>query len=98
MTGPMEYSRADLTLEPTQMEAFVSSMPELRPSQIAGIDVVRVLRTDGVKFELADDAWLLLRASGTEPLVRVYAEAPTMGVVDDLLAEGSALARGHRPN
>jgi len=98
MTGPMEYSRADLTLEPTQMEAFVSSMPELRPSQIAGIDVVRVLRMDGVKFELADDAWLLLRASGTEPLVRVYAEAPTMGVVDDLLAEGLALARGHRPN
>lgn len=94
MTGPMEYSRVDLTLEPAQMEAFVSGMPGLQPSQIAGVDVLRVLRTDGVKFELADDAWLLLRTSGTEPLVRVYAEAPTMGVVDDLLAAGSALARG----
>lgn len=94
MTGPMEYSRVDLTLEPRQMEAFVSAIPDLHPSQIAGVDVLRVSHTDGVKFELADDAWLLLRTSGTEPLVRVYAEAPTMGVVDDLLAAGSAFARG----
>ena len=94
MTGPMEYSRVDLTLEPRQMETFVSAIPDLRPSQIAGVDVLRVSHIDGVKFELADDAWLLLRTSGTEPLVRVYAEAPTMGVVDDLLAAGSAFARG----
>ncbi|MCL4554543.1 MAG: phosphoglucomutase/phosphomannomutase family protein, partial [Actinobacteria bacterium] len=61
---------------------------------IAGIPVLRIDRTDGIKFLLADDAWLLLRTSGTEPLVRVYAEASTMGVVDDLLDAGVTFARG----
>ena len=55
---------------------------------------VEVISADGIKFLLADDAWLLLRPSGTEPLVRIYAEAGTMGVVDDLLAAGKALVMG----
>jgi phosphomannomutase len=50
------------------------------------------IRADGIKFLLPDDAWLLMRASGTEPLVRIYAEASSLGVVDDLLAAGRALA------
>jgi phosphomannomutase len=58
------------------------------------VPVLDIVRADGVKFLLADDAWLLLRPSGTEPLVRVYAEAPSAGVVDDLLAAGRALVEG----
>ncbi len=52
------------------------------------------MRTDGIKFFLPDDAWLLLRPSGTEPLVRVYAEASNMGVVDELIAAGKTLVTG----
>ncbi len=91
LTGPMEYGRIDVRLEPAVRDAFVASMPALAPSTIAGLEVGDVIRIDGVKFLLPDDAWLLLRASGTEPLVRIYAEASSAGVVDDLLAAGRAL-------
>jgi alpha-D-glucose phosphate-specific phosphoglucomutase len=94
LTGPMEYSRVDLRLDPAVKDAFVARMPDLAPASIAGLDVHEIIRTDGVKFLLPDDAWLLLRTSGTEPLVRVYAEASSAGVVDDLLDAGRALVTG----
>ncbi len=94
LTGPMEYGRVDLKLTRPVMDAFVASMPTIEPAELAGIVVNEVSRVDGIKFLLADDAWLLLRTSGTEPLVRVYAEASSAGVVDDLLAAGRALVEG----
>ena len=92
ITGPMEYGRSDLTLESGVKDAFVASWTDLAPKTIAGLEVRAILREDGIKFLLPDDAWLLMRASGTEPLVRVYAEAPSAGVVDDLLAAGRDMA------
>ena len=64
------------------------------PDEIAGAQVLEVVRVDGVKFLFAHDAWLLLRPSGTEPLVRVYAEAPEAELVAGLLAAGRALVEG----
>jgi phosphomannomutase len=92
LTGPMEYGRNDLRLDPAAKDAFVATWPDFAPAEIAGLPVQRIGREDGVKFFLPDDAWLLLRSSGTEPLVRVYAEASSAGVVDDLLAAGRAFA------
>lgn len=94
LTGPMEYGRVDLRLTQESMAGFVGRMPSLEPATLGGLEVREVLRVDGVKFLLPDDAWLLMRTSGTEPLVRVYAEASSMGVVDDLLAAGRALVEG----
>jgi phosphomannomutase len=94
ITGPMAYNRIDLKLSPEVKDAFLARAPELTPSEIAGVPVLDIVRTDGVKFLLADDAWLLLRPSGTEPLVRIYSEAPSAGVVDDLLAAGRAMVEG----
>ncbi len=91
LTGPMEYGRVDLTLEPAVKDAFAAAMPDLAPAVMAGLEVREIVRVDGIKFLLPDDAWLLLRTSGTEPLVRVYAEAPNFGVVDALLAAGRTL-------
>lgn len=91
LTGPMEYNRVDLRLDPAVKDAFAARMPTLAPDTVAGLRVHDIDRRDGVKFLLDDDCWLLMRLSGTEPLVRVYAEAPTAGVVDDLLAEGRAM-------
>jgi phosphomannomutase len=92
VTGPMEYGRNDLHLDAAVKDAFVASWPELAPAEIAGLPVKSILREDGIKFLLPDDAWLLMRASGTEPLVRVYAEASTMQTVDALLTAGRAMA------
>ncbi|MDR3685360.1 MAG: phosphoglucosamine mutase [Coriobacteriia bacterium] len=94
ITGPMEYNRVDLKITPEVKQAFLDRAASLDPGDIAGVPVLDIVRADGVKFLLADDAWLLLRPSGTEPLVRVYAEAPSAGVVDDLLAAGRALVQG----
>jgi phosphomannomutase len=94
ITGPMAYNRVDLRLTPEVKEAFLERAATIEPTSVAGVDVLGIQRIDGIKFLLADDAWLLLRPSGTEPLVRVYAEAPSAGVVDDLLAEGKAIVLG----
>ena len=94
LTGPMEYGRIDLKLDPRVLDAFVASWPTLAPTSVAGLDVRDIARADGIKFLLPDDAWLLMRASGTEPLVRIYAEASSAGVVDDLLAAGRSMAEG----
>lgn len=94
LTGPMEYGRIDLKLDPSVRDRFVSEVPTLAPDQIAGLPVLDIVRIDGIKFLMPDDAWLLLRSSGTEPLVRVYAEAPGAGIVDELLAAGRALVLG----
>ena len=92
--GTMEYGRFDTKLDPAVMERFVASMPTLAPATLAGLEVREIIRTDGIKFLMPDDAWLLLRTSGTEPLVRVYAEAADFAQVDALLAAGRMLVDG----
>ena len=89
--GPHEYQRVDLHPEPSKMPAVVKSLAEDDPSEIAGLKVEKIDRTDGTKFLFADDAWLLLRASGTEPVVRVYAEASSQEKVSALIAAGLGL-------
>ena len=63
------------------------------PDRVAGIPVSEVKRLDGVKLIGRDDSWLLFRRSGTEPIVRVYAESPAAGRVNRLLAFGVALVK-----
>lgn len=94
LVGTMEYGRTDLTLDPAVMDRFRAAMPALAPSVLAGLEVREIIRADGIKFLLPDDAWLLLRTSGTEPLVRVYAEAADFAQVDALLAAGRMLVDG----
>lgn len=94
VTGPMEYGRVDLRLTQPQVEKLRADLPTLSADTLAGLPVNEIDRMEGAKFLMPDDAWLMLRGSGTEPLVRVYAEAPTMGMVDELLAAGKALVLG----
>lgn len=94
LTGPMEYGRLDLKLSTEVVDSFRARSGSFAPDTLGGLPVREVSRVDGVKFFFADDAWMLLRTSGTEPLVRIYAEAPSAGVVDDLIAAGRALVEG----
>ena len=60
-------------------------MPTYTADEVCGKRVVDVDRRDGVKLLLEGDAWVMMRPSGTEPLVRVYAEAATTDEVEQLL-------------
>ncbi len=88
--GPHAYARHDIHLARDTYDAERRRILDLlaanQPSEVAGVKVDRVRSDDGFKFYLADGSWVLLRASGTEPLVRVYAEAATNGDVEARLA------------
>ncbi|MGC9399566.1 MAG: phosphoglucomutase/phosphomannomutase family protein [Anaerolineae bacterium] len=91
--GPARYARTDLPLKrPVPKVEMVKRLSEQAPAELAGQSVVEVSTVDGVKYTLADDAWLLIRPSGTEPVLRVYAEAPTDAEVAMLLAYGAEVA------
>jgi phosphomannomutase len=69
-------------------------LTEGKPPSIAGIQVVEMQSVDGVKYILEDDSWLLIRPSGTEPVLRVYSEGRTPEVVEGLLNFGEQVAAG----
>jgi alpha-D-glucose phosphate-specific phosphoglucomutase len=91
--GPAQYARTDLKLtRPVAKRAMVKLLVDAAPAAIAGVSVEDVQTTDGVKYYLADGSWLLIRPSGTEPVLRVYAEAPADDRVKALLHFGEEMA------
>jgi alpha-D-glucose phosphate-specific phosphoglucomutase len=91
--GPAFYQRTDLRLShPVSKEAMSRSLVEEAPAEIGGEKVVRISTVDGVKYLIADGSWLLIRPSGTEPVLRVYAEGRTPQMVQDLLGYGEQVA------
>ncbi|HEV1997561.1 MAG TPA: phosphoglucomutase/phosphomannomutase family protein [Candidatus Dormibacteraeota bacterium] len=87
--GPHAYDRQDITLERDRFAAVkeetYARFERQTPGEIAGRKVVRSRSDDGFKFYFEDGSWVLLRFSGTEPLLRVYSEAPTKQQVDELI-------------
>jgi phosphomannomutase len=103
IAGPSFYLRTDVHVDregyPALKERVLVELNEHAPSSIAGQALVRAeaLSTgDGFKFWTEDGSWLLVRFSGTEPLVRVYAEATSAELRDAILAEGGSLVRSDR--
>ena len=91
--GPAHYARQDLALDrPVNKEEITTRLADDAPGKIGGVTVERVQRNDGVKYLMDDGAWLLIRPSGTEPVLRVYAEAPQISAVDALLKFGQTIA------
>jgi len=89
LVGPHAYNRHDLTFprdgyEERKAEIY-ERMKALKPDTLAGTRVVRIRDDDGFKFYLEDGSWVLMRMSGTEPLMRVYSEAPTPQRVAELI-------------
>lgn len=86
MTGYQHaYDRLDLTLKSmTERNEAMARVQE--PFPIAGHEVVSVDRRDGIKWLLSGNAWVMFRASGTEPVLRIYAEAANAEHVHCLLS------------
>lgn len=91
--GPACYARRDLRLRhPVAKHEMVQRLTDSAPAHLNGQTVRQVDTRDGVKYRLADDSWLLIRPSGTEPVLRVYGEAPDQKGVDALIQAGRELA------
>ena len=92
--GPTFYRRDDIRLKGfVSKEDMVKRLIEHAPDKIAGESVIKIDDYDGVKYHLADDGWLLIRVSGTEPVLRVYAEATSEAAVKAMLETGRKLAQ-----
>jgi len=91
--GAAHYDRLDLRLPDMaargRLEARLAEAP---PTEVAGLAVQELIRTDGVKLRLGPSHWLMLRFSGTEPLLRLYCEAPSLERVNAVLAWARQLA------
>jgi phosphomannomutase len=101
LAGPSFYRRIDVHVERALYDGvkarLLLDLAATPPTTLAGEPVVRTqaLNTnDGFKWFLADGSWLLVRASGTEPLVRVYTEATSAALRDELVLTGERLVRG----
>ncbi len=85
--GRLEGRRIGVRLTPELLAALPEKLAR-EPEEIGGRRVERVNRMDGVKFIFADGSWLLMRPSGTEPLVRIYAESESEKDLEVLLEQG----------
>jgi phosphomannomutase len=101
LAGPSFYLRTDVHVEraayPETKRRLLVDLAASQPADLAGEAVARTVPLDtgdGFKFFLADGSWLLIRTSGTEPLVRIYPEATSAELRDALLVAGERLVRG----
>lgn len=92
--GPLYYDRRDMHVAPAEGMRIVSEIAADPPDRLDGEAVTSVSTIDGTKLSLADESWLLLRQSGTEPALRVYSEATSETRRDALLDAGVAMVRG----
>jgi phosphomannomutase len=91
--GPAYYERVDLRLRhPVAKSAMTQKLVDEAPAQIGGEQISEIVTRDGVKYIMSDDSWLLIRPSGTEPVLRVYAEGRSPEMVQALKDFGNKVA------
>ncbi|MDQ3667206.1 MAG: phosphoglucomutase/phosphomannomutase family protein [Acidobacteriota bacterium] len=91
--GEFHFGRRDLHIEVEQGMKLVKRVASQPPLRFAGCEVTEVQTVDGVKLIFEDESWLLFRQSGTEPALRIYAEATSINQVNLLLDEAQKVAR-----
>jgi phosphomannomutase len=90
-TGEHFYDRIDVQLQPGQREAVLERVVDAAPDAIAGRKLLKRDALDGYRFEF-DGGWLLIRPSGTEPLLRIYTETTDEALVAPVLQAGREIA------
>ena len=91
--GASHYDRLDLRLADMEARSRLETLlASATPQEVAGAAVIEVISTDGIKLRMGASHWLMLRFSGTEPLLRLYCEAPDADRVAEVLAWAKAFA------
>jgi phosphomannomutase len=88
--GPFAFERIDLNIDNETKLRIIEDCKADKFTQFGKYKVERIVTTDGFKFFFDADTWLMIRPSGTEPVLRTYAEASTQEKVFDILAECKA--------
>lgn len=91
--GEFYFGRRDLQMEVRRGQELVQKLADKPPAKLLDYPVSNVETMDGTKLLFADESWLLLRQSGTEPVLRIYCEATSVAKMDTLLHEGERLAQ-----
>ena len=92
--GEHHYGRIDLELKPGQKERAIEHFSGAKVKRVLGYDVARRENLDGIKVYLGDTGWVMLRASGTEPMLRVYSETRNPAATRQILDHTCAIVRG----
>jgi phosphomannomutase len=90
--GHFYYRRIDLAIDDAAKERLIGRLRGGGITTIASRTVVTENFRDGFKYIFADGSWLLIRPSGTEPVLRLYSEAEDPALVEELLAAGRQIA------
>lgn len=90
--GKYYYKRNDLSFPPEQRSEIMSRLQANPPQELVGTPVAQFLTEDGFKYVLEDGTWLLIRFSGTEPIIRIYTETDQESKVGKMLDSGRQLA------
>jgi phosphomannomutase len=91
--GPHRYGRIDTHFPLEKRGALMEFLKKNPPTKLLRSSLAEVKSFDGVKFVAQDGSWLMLRGSGTEPILRIYAEAASDAAVRQLLKSGVALTK-----
>jgi phosphomannomutase len=92
--GEHHYGRVDLDLKPGQKERAIAHFSEPKVTSLLDWPVARRENLDGIKLYLGEIGWVMLRASGTEPMLRVYSETSNPAATRKILDEACAVVRG----
>jgi len=90
--GPHYYQRVDVRFPAEKRQAIIGRIQQSHPEVIDGVKLRERDTVDGFRFILADNSWLLIRFSGTEPVLRIYAETDSPARAERLLGTGKELA------
>ena len=95
--GPHHYGRIDMEIDMARAHRVVQQVGEGKLKAVGGFEILALKDLDGIKMILGDSTWLLVRASGTENVLRLYAEAPSREQVKALLDAATDFARRQEP-
>lgn len=94
IVGPFSYNRYDLHIREEQKQAIIQNCIDGKYSSFGKYEVIGVESTDGFKYDLGQDRTVMIRPSGTEPVLRVYGEAENKETVKDVLESAKATLLG----